>query len=157
MINVVFKDWAKQLNSREVSESTKSVILYYMYKEHQKLEPQTKEYFDLLTEIETTIEDLLAYKLPFVNTIDTVEMPKPPNLSSEQVQMLSKNFVSLNLINECIERVQSAKSKDELREILTHYKEIIDKEQEACIQVAQQEIGLLDDYDRYKISTFKVI
>lgn len=60
MINVVFKDWAKQLNSQEVSESTKSAILYYMYKEHQKLEPQTKEYFDLLTEIETTIEDLLS-------------------------------------------------------------------------------------------------
>jgi len=61
------------------------------------------------------------------------------------------------LINECIERVKSAKSKDELREILTHYKEIIDKEQETCIQIAQQEISLLDDYARYKISTFKIV
>ncbi len=157
MISVVFEEWAKKLNLQEVSDSAKSAILYYMYKEHQNLEPQTKEYFDLLTEVETALTDLLLYKLPFVNTIDTVAMPEPKKISSEQVQMLSKNFVSLDLINECIERVKSAKSKDELREILTHYKEIIDKEQETCIQIAQQEISLLDDYARYKISMFKIV
>ena len=154
---MVFEEWAKKLNSQEVSDSTKSAILYYMHKEHQNLEPQTKEYFDLLTEVETALTDMLLYKLPFVNTIDTVAMPEPKKISSEQVQMLSKNFVSLDLINECIERVQSAKNKDELREILIHYKEIIDKEQEACIQKAQQEINLLDDYARYKINTFKIV
>lgn len=154
---MVFEEWAKKLNSQEVSDSAKSAILYYMYKEHQNLEPQTKEYFDLLTEVETALTDLLLYKLPFVNTIDTVAMPEPKKISSEQVQMLSKNFVSLDLINECIERVQSAKSKDELRDILIHYKEIIDKEQEIRIQKAQQEINLLDDYARYKINTFKIV
>jgi len=157
VIEMVFEDWKDKLKSQSISDYTKSAILYYMYKEGYKLEPQTREYFDLVISIENTITDLLTYKLPFVNEIDNIQIPEPKEFTSAQVQMLTKSFVSLDLIRECIQQIREAQNKDKLREVLMHYKGIIDKVQDTCVQRAQQEIGLLDDYARYKISTFKIV
>lgn len=154
----IFTKWSQFLNDPNVSDLTKSAILYYLYKEKQPLDSHIATYFETVDKIERIVDNLLKYQLPFMKHQEVTAQAILPEeeikalAENEQLANLNKHFVNMSDVLRYAKIINNASNYLELVGSLQELYVLIYEGKKRAVDKAQQEVNILDDYARYKIS-----